>query len=65
LDEASIAARKSFDAQRKEYGLGLVTNLDVLQAVDLLQSQNMARDTARLKVKRLYINLRVALEQMP
>jgi outer membrane protein len=64
LDEAARAAHQSYDALRKEYKLGLVTNLDVLQALDLLQSQRRARDTARLKAKKLFIQLNVALESM-
>jgi outer membrane protein len=64
LGEASEAAQKSYDALRKEYRMGLVTNLDVLQALDLLQSQKSARDTARMKVKRLYLQFQVALEKI-
>lgn len=65
LREASRAARQSYDALKKEYGLGLVTNLDVLQALDLLQEQQSAYDNARLKTKRLFVQLNVAVEKMP
>jgi outer membrane protein len=65
LEEAARAAQQSYDALRKEYKLGLVSNLDVLQALDLLQSQKSARDSARLQAKKLYIQLNVALENMP
>lgn len=65
LDIAAEAGQKSYDALRKEYKYGLVTNLDVLEALDFLQVQKSARDSARLKVKRLYIQLQVALEQTP
>ena len=65
LEEAAETARKSYDALRKEYRLGLVTNLDVLQALDLFQEQESARDNARLNAKLLYIQLSVAAETLP
>ena len=34
LEKATEAARKNYEAQRHDYRLGLVTNLDVLQAAD-------------------------------
>jgi len=63
LEEAADAAQKSYDALRDEYKLGLVTNLDVLQALDFLQEQKTARDAARLRAKRLFIQLNVAVEK--
>jgi outer membrane protein TolC len=65
LEEAAQAAQKSYDALLEEYHLGLVTNLDVLQALDLLVSQKSARDAARLNAKRLFIQLNVAVEKLP
>ncbi|MBL0059906.1 MAG: TolC family protein [Elusimicrobia bacterium] len=38
LEEAYQASKKSYDAQRREYRLGLVTNLDVLNAMNLMQN---------------------------
>lgn len=64
-EESAEAAQKSYDALREEYQLGLATNLDVLQALDLLQAQRGARDAARLDVKRLTIVLGVATETLP
>jgi len=64
-EEAARAAQQSYDALLGEYKLGLVTNLDVLEALDLLQSQKSARDAARLKAKRLFIELNVAMEREP
>lgn len=64
-EESADAARKSYDSLREEYTLGLVTNLDVLQALDLLQAQRGARDAARLDVKRLAVELGVATETLP
>ncbi len=65
LEESATSARKSYEALREEYKLGLVTNLDVLQALDLLLSQRRARDAARLDVSRLYVQLGVATETLP
>jgi outer membrane protein len=65
LEEAADAAQKSYDALRKEYKLGLVTNLDVIQALDLLQSQKSERDAARIRAKQLFIRLNVATEKLP
>ncbi|TBR22201.1 TolC family protein [bacterium] len=64
-EESADAARKSYDSLREEYTLGLVTNLDVLQALDLLQAQRGARDAARLDVKRHVVELGVATETLP
>ncbi len=64
-EEAAQAAQKSYDALREEYGLGLVTNLDVLQALDLLQAQRRAWDAARLHAKIAFLRLQVAMERMP
>lgn len=62
-EEAARAAQKSYDALLKEYRYGLVTNLDVLQALDLLQTQKNARDAARIKSKQLFLRLSVAMEK--
>lgn len=64
-DEAARAAQKSYDSLLGEYRLGLVTNLDVLQALDFLQSQTNARDAARLKAKVLFYRLGAATEALP
>lgn len=64
-EESALAAQKSYDSLREEYKLGLVTNLDVLQALDLLQAQRAARDAARLRVKGLAVSLGVATETLP
>lgn len=64
-EEAAVASKKSYDALLEEYRLGLVTNLDVLQALDFLQAQSNARDSARLKAKMLYFQLGVATETLP
>ena len=57
LDKATDAARKSFEAQSKEYRLGLVTNLDVLQALTAFQENQRALDRARFTLKTDYLTL--------
>lgn len=64
LEDAASAAQKSYDALQKEYSLGLVTNLEVLDALDTHLAQNSAYDAARLKVKRLAVQLGVAMEKV-
>lgn len=61
-EEATQAAQKSYDALIKEYRLGLVTNLDVLQALDFLQSQRSTHNATLINAKRLYLQLSVATE---
>ncbi len=65
MEAAATAAQQSYESLLKEYRLGLVTNLDVLQALDFLQAQQNLRDGARLKAKWLTISLNVATEQLP
>jgi outer membrane protein TolC len=62
MREAVASARQSYDALRREYELGLVTNLDVLQALDFLREQQSSYDNARLNAKRLLVQLQVATE---
>lgn len=63
LEEAAKAAQQSYDSLMKEYKLGLVTNLEVIQAMDMLQAQRGAYDAARLNAKMLFIQLNVAVEK--
>jgi outer membrane protein TolC len=65
LDEAYRAAKKSYDAQRREYRLGLVTNLDVLNAMNLMQVAKRAWDDAGVESQRRYVALVVATGAMP
>lgn len=64
-EESAQAAEKSYGALREEYTLGLVTNLDVLQALDLLLSQRRQRDAARFDVRRRLVSLGTATEALP
>ena len=65
MEAAAQAARQSYESLRKEYRLGLVTNLEVLQALDQLVTQQNAAASARIKAKRLFVQLNVATEQLP
>ncbi|MDH4133774.1 MAG: TolC family protein, partial [Gammaproteobacteria bacterium] len=60
LEKATEAARKSYEAQRREYQYGLVTNLDVLQALTTFQQNQRALDRARFTVKFDYQRLQAA-----
>ena len=51
LADAAADAEKSYRSLQEEYRLGLTTNLEVLQAMDLLEAQRSARDAARLSAK--------------
>lgn len=64
LEDAVNAAEQSYESLRKEYRLGLVTNLDVLQAMDFLQTQKTKLDVARVRSKVLFIKLNVEMERM-
>jgi outer membrane protein TolC len=65
LESAAKAAEKSYAALQAEYKLGLVTNLDVLQALDFLVAQKSARDAAGFRAKLLSIQLALSTEQLP
>ena len=65
LERATEAARKSYEAQRREYRLGLVTNLDVLQALTAYQENIRARDRARYNTKLDYVRLQAATALRP
>jgi outer membrane protein len=65
LEEAYGAARKSYEAQRQDYRLGLVTNLDVLNAMNLMQAAKRAWIDARVEVKRRYVALIVSTGALP
>jgi len=60
LERAAQATKKSYEAQRREYRLGLVTNLDVLQALTAFQQNQRALDRARYTAKANYLTLLAA-----
>lgn len=63
--QAFEAADKSFRRHEEEYRLGLVTNLDVLQALNDRLAMKKAWDDARLNARRAYWDLRAAVGSLP
>jgi outer membrane protein len=60
LDKSTTANRLSYQAHAGEYRLGLVTNLDLLQALTAFQQSQRALDRARLTAKSNYLRLLAA-----
>lgn len=65
LEKATEAARKNYEAQRRDYRYGLVTNLDVLQALTAFQENLRALDRARYTAKLDYLKLEAAAARRP
>jgi outer membrane protein len=65
LEKATESARKNYEAQRRDYRLGLVTNLDVLQALTAFQENQRALDRARYVTKLDYLKLQAAAVRRP
>lgn len=65
LEKANEAARKNYEVQRRDYRLGLVTNLDVLQALTAFQENQRALDRARYTAKLDYLRLEAAAVRRP
>lgn len=65
LEKATEAARKNYEAQRRDYRFGLVTNLDVLQALTTYQENLRALDRARYTAKMDYLRLETAAARRP
>jgi outer membrane protein len=65
LTTATELARKNYDAQTRDYRLGLVTNLDVLQALTAFQQNQRALDRARYTIKLDYVRLEAAAARRP
>jgi outer membrane protein len=65
LEKATEAARKNYEVQRRDYRLGLVTNLDVLQALTDFQGNQRALDRARYTAKLNYLRLEAAAMRRP
>lgn len=65
LDKATDSARKNYEAQRRDYRLGLVTNLDVLQALTAFQQNQLTLDRARYTLKLDYLKLQAAAVRRP
>ena len=65
LEKATDATRKNYEAQQRDYRLGLVTNLDVLQALTAFQENQRALDRARYTAKLNYLRLQAAAVRRP
>lgn len=65
LEMAAQAARKNYGAQLRDYRLGLVTNLEVLQALTVFQENLRALDRARYTAKNNYLKLQAAAVLRP
>ncbi|MBI3778274.1 MAG: TolC family protein [Gammaproteobacteria bacterium] len=65
LEKATDSARKNYEAQRRDYRLGLVTNLDVLQALTAFQQNQLTLDRARYTLKLDYLKLQAAAVRRP
>jgi len=65
LERATDAAKKNYQAQLRDYRLGLVTNLDVLQALTTFQENQRALDRARFSTKLDYLKLQAAAVRRP
>ncbi len=65
LEKATDAAQKNYSAQQRDYRLGLVTNLEVLQAQTTFQENERALDRARFSAKLNLLRLQVATVRRP
>ena len=64
-EKATEASRKNYEVQRHDYRLGLVTNLDVLQALTSFQQNQRSLDLARYTAKLDYLTLQAAAARRP
>jgi outer membrane protein len=65
LTAATELSRKNYEAQTHDYRLGLVTNLEVLQALTVMQQNQRALDRARYASKLDYVRLEAAAARRP
>ena len=65
LEKAADAAKRNYETQRHDYRLGLVTNLDVLQALSTYQENLRALEHVRFNVKLNYLRLQAAAVYRP
>jgi len=65
LEKATVAARKNYEAQQRDYRFGLVTNLEVLQALTAFQENQRALDRARYAAKLNFLKLEAAVARRP
>ena len=65
IEKATDAAKSNYETQRRDYRLGLVTNLDVLQALSTYLENQQALDRVRYNVKFNYLRLQAAAVRRP
>jgi outer membrane protein len=65
LEKATEAAQRNYETQRRDYRIGLVTNLDVLQALSTYLDNQQSLDRVRYNVKLNYLRLQAAAVQRP
>ena len=65
LEKATDATRRNYETQQRDYRLGLVTNLDVLQALTAHLENRQELDRVRYEVKFNYLRLQAAAVQRP
>jgi outer membrane protein len=65
FEAATDAARKNYEVQQRDYRFGLVTNLDVLQALTSYQENVRSLDRARFTAKLNWLRLQAATAYRP
>jgi outer membrane protein len=65
LENATDTAKRNYETQRSDYRLGLVTNLDVLQALSTYLENQQALDRVRYNVKLNFLRLQAAAVKRP
>jgi outer membrane protein len=65
LERSADVAGRSWNEQQREYRLGLVTNIDVLQALTSYEISLRSLDRARAQAKLSYARLEAAVGQLP
>jgi len=65
LSDAYTKAKRSYELQVREYRLGLVNNLDVLQAMNSMQQLKQNLDGSTLNTQLGVINLQAAIDALP
>ncbi len=64
-EKAYLKADESYHLELKEYRLGLVTNLDVIQALNSLVGTKTTFDTDLVQTKLALLQLQVSAEELP
>ena len=65
LEEALKKSEESYKLQIQEYRLGLVNNLEVLQALNTMQETRRNLDRTITEVKLNYLVLKISVEELP